>query len=84
MHLFFLLHFFMGNTGVHAGKFEAVVPNLFDLATPFENIIYALDPSHYLQLLRCSNNSRQDKKHYRFTCWIHCIYVLMKKTARML
>jgi len=29
---------------------RSVVPNLSDLATPFENITYALDPSHYLQL----------------------------------
>jgi len=39
----------------------------------------------YIHLKRCSNNNRQDKKHYRFTCWIHCIYILMQNTtARML
>jgi len=28
----------------------SVVPNLFDLATTFENITYPLGSSHYLQL----------------------------------
>jgi len=28
---------------------KSVVPNLFDLATPFENITLGLSPGHYLQ-----------------------------------
>jgi len=39
----------------------AVVSNFFDLATPFEIITSALEPSPYLQLQRCSNNNREDK-----------------------
>jgi len=38
-----------------------MVPNLFILTIPFENITSALGPSHYLQLLKGRNNNQQDK-----------------------
>ena len=64
---------------------KPVVSNLFNLATPFENMSYARDPIQKYDIvaqpqpltatLRCSNNNRQDEEHIILHGSLHPLYL---------
>ena len=61
----------------------AVVPNLFVLATPFENITLAFGPSHYLQLGVQITTDKIKTLSVRMLDWLY-LHSYPKQTAHLL